>query len=167
MNKDKVGLAAEFAVASELCRRNVYAQLTLGHQKRTDLLIFSEDNNELLKIEVKGKQAKTWPNCRGIYGNNVMLVFVDFYRKGNLKRPDFYVLTVRDWREFANGKIKQLRARGRDVRLDECNVPIFDKQVNKHGQKYKGLGVLPNLIKRHEEKWEKIAQALARKSRRA
>jgi len=34
-----VGTAAEFAVASELGRRNVYAQPTFGHLKRTDLLI--------------------------------------------------------------------------------------------------------------------------------
>jgi hypothetical protein len=51
ISKSALGLAAEFAVASELCRRNIYAQLTLGHQKRTDLLIFSEDD-KLLRIEV-------------------------------------------------------------------------------------------------------------------
>ena len=32
MRKEMVSLAAEFAVASELCRRDIYAQLTLGHQ---------------------------------------------------------------------------------------------------------------------------------------
>ena len=73
MRKSMVGLAAELAVASELCRRDVYAQLTFGHQKRTDLLIFSEDD-ELLRVEVKGKKGGEWPNCRGIYGKNVILV---------------------------------------------------------------------------------------------
>jgi hypothetical protein len=37
--KESLGLAAEFAVASELCRRWLFAQLTLGNKKRTDLLV--------------------------------------------------------------------------------------------------------------------------------
>jgi len=86
--RSRLSLAAEFAVASELCRRNIYAQLTLGPQKRTDLLILSTDN-KLLRIEVKGKQGREWPNCKGIYGENVCLVFVDFAGKGEYARPDF------------------------------------------------------------------------------
>jgi hypothetical protein len=34
--KEPLGLAAEFAVASELCGRNIYAQLTLGLLSATD-----------------------------------------------------------------------------------------------------------------------------------
>lgn len=62
ISRHTIGLAAEFAVASELGRRSIYAQLTLGHLKRTDLLIFGKDN-KLLKIEVKAKQGREWPNC--------------------------------------------------------------------------------------------------------
>ena len=40
--KDKLSLAGEYAVASELCRRGIYAQLTLGTRKRTDLLVDTE-----------------------------------------------------------------------------------------------------------------------------
>jgi hypothetical protein len=36
ISKSTLGLAADYAVASELCRRNIYAQPTFGHQKRTD-----------------------------------------------------------------------------------------------------------------------------------
>jgi hypothetical protein len=39
IEKEYLGLEAEFAVASELCRRDMYAQLTLGRRKRTDLLV--------------------------------------------------------------------------------------------------------------------------------
>jgi hypothetical protein len=60
ISQKTLGLAAEFAVASELCRRNIYAQLTLGHQKRTDLLLFGP-NDKLLRIEVKGKQGRDFP----------------------------------------------------------------------------------------------------------
>ena len=92
--RSTIGLAAEFAVASELGRRNIYAQPTFGHQKRTDLLIFGKDN-ELLKVEVKGKQGREWPNCKGIYGRNVILVFVDFAGKSEFERPDFYILDAK------------------------------------------------------------------------
>jgi len=121
MRKEMVSLAAEFAVASELCRRDIYAQLTLGHQKRTDLLIFSEED-ELLRIEVKGKQGRDWPNCKGIYGHNVMLVLVDFAGKSEPERPGFYILTVEDWVEFVESGIEKARAKGVCIEIDERNV---------------------------------------------
>jgi len=160
MRKEMVSLAAEFAVASELCRRDIYAQLTLGHQKRTDLLIFSE-HDELLRVEVKGKQGKSWPNCKGIYGHNVMLVLVDFAGKSEPERPDFYILTVEDWRELVKGEIEKARAKDVRIELDERNVPVWVEQVNAQGQPYKGIGVRPESIQHHKEKWEKIKQALA------
>ena len=33
-NKETIGLAGEYAVAFELCRRGFYAQLTLGNHKK-------------------------------------------------------------------------------------------------------------------------------------
>jgi hypothetical protein len=39
LSKESVGLAGEYAVASELCRRGHYAQLTLGSHKKTDILV--------------------------------------------------------------------------------------------------------------------------------
>ena len=74
VSRSTLGLAAEYAVASELCRRNVYAQLTLGNQKRTDLLVFSE-SGQLARLEVKGKQGGTWPSCRGVSGRRTFLIF--------------------------------------------------------------------------------------------
>ncbi len=151
-----LNLAAEFAVASELCRRNIYAQLTLGHQKRADLLIFSE-GHEMLRIEVKGKQGRTWPNCTGVYGKNVILVFVDFAGKSELERPDFYVLAVGDWIDLAKQEIAN-HPKNR-IKLDEHNVPVWIDQV-KNGQPYKGIDVKPDHIQSHKEKWDMIAQAV-------
>ncbi|MGH9891741.1 MAG: hypothetical protein ACREA0_07125 [bacterium] len=42
-------------MAAELCRRNIYAQLTLGNRKRVDLLTLSK-SGRFLKVEVKAKQ---------------------------------------------------------------------------------------------------------------
>ena len=60
-----LGLAAEFAVASELCRRNVYAQLTLGMRRRVDILVETESG--MLRIQVKAKQRRVWPSCIGMF----------------------------------------------------------------------------------------------------
>lgn len=157
ISKSTLGLAAEFAVASELGRRNIYAQPTLGLQKRTDLLIFGADN-KLLKLEVKGKQGKDWPNCKGIYGDNVMLVFVDFAGKGEFERPDFYILTVQDWLDF----VKEAMAKysEKKIILDERNVPIWTTEINARGQPYRGMGVSPGQIQKHKEKWNKIIEAV-------
>ena len=92
IEKSILGVAGEFAVAAELCRRNIYAQLTLGHQKRIDLLALLHDGN-MLRIEVKAKQGREWPNCKGIYGDNTFIIFVDYREKAATERPDFYVLT--------------------------------------------------------------------------
>lgn len=95
IENETLSLAAEFAVASELCRRNIYAQLTLGRHKRTDLLI--ETDRRMLRIQVKAKQGSVWPNCTGVHGDDAILVLVDYSNKRDTERPDFYVLTARDW----------------------------------------------------------------------
>ena len=43
ISKEFLGLAGEYAVASELCKRGLYAQLTLGHHKSTNLKIASSN----------------------------------------------------------------------------------------------------------------------------
>lgn len=161
ISQSTLSLAAEFAVATELCRRNIYAQLTLGHQKRTDLLIFSSDNR-LLKVEVKGKQGRDWPNCKGIYGENVFLVFVDFAGKSEFERPDFYVLTVEDWVNLVKAEIAGITIKRPEKRIeiDKYNVPVNSTEVNVHGQPYRGMGVRPGQIQQHKEQWGKIIQVL-------
>jgi hypothetical protein len=71
------------------------AQLTLGNRKRTDLLV--EDDRGMLRIQVKSKQGREWPGVKGIFGNDIVLVFVDFQYKDTHERPDFYVMTSDDW----------------------------------------------------------------------
>jgi hypothetical protein len=161
MSRNSLALAAEYAVASELCRRNMYAQLTLGYQKRTDLLIFGEENR-VLRIEVKGKQGREWPNCKGIYGEDVFLVFVDYAGKEAHERPDFYVLTVQDWIDYARRQMARLMAERpeKHIELDEHNVPVFVTEVNAQGKPYRGMGVRPAQIKQHQEEWDKIVQTV-------
>ena len=154
IDRDMVGLAAEFAVASELGRRNIYAQPTFGHQKRTDLLIFGK-SGKLLRVEVKGKQSQQWPNCKGVPDENAILVLVDLAAKDNLVRPDFYVLTCDDWIEFVR---KEIRKRPeKKIELDAENVPVWTTEV-KGGKPYRGIGIEVKDVSQHLERWERCTQ---------
>jgi hypothetical protein len=121
INKDILGLAGEFAVASELCRRNIYAQLTLGLRKRTDILVETEVG--MLRIQ----------------------------------RPDFYILTVEDWKKLLEKELIQTGkvARG-EVTIDEKNVPIWEDGY------HQGWKITPEMIKEHQEKWDKIVAKMVR-----
>src|SRR5258708_14134637 len=92
LSREFLGLAGEYAVASELCRHKVYAQLTLGHHKQTDILV--ETDNHMLRISVKAKQGKMWPSVDGLHRSDDFLILVDFARKPTTVRPDFYILNL-------------------------------------------------------------------------
>lgn len=158
IDKSILGIAGEFAVAAELCRRNMYAQLTLGHLKRTDLLVFSEETHKLVRIEVKSKQGREFPNCKGIYGQNVFLVFVDYQGKDEEEPPDFYILSVADWVAHVKQCEKVYRGKHPDRRttIDEYNcLVLLDEVSNK--QPYRGCSVLSKDIREHKGDWKKIS----------
>jgi len=153
IDKQYLGVAAEYAVAAEFCRRNIYAQLTLGTRKRTDLLVDTEQG--MLRIQVKAKQGAVWPNCRGTWGDNMVLFLVDFARKREDERPDFYILTSVDWMNLVNAELGSHISAGKVV-IDNENVPVWVTQLNRYGQPYKGMGVQVSQVSAHKECWEKI-----------
>jgi len=157
IEKQILGLAAEFAVASELCRRNVYAQLTLGMRKRTDILIETESG--MLRVQVKAKQTGDWPNCKGIYDDDIILIFVDFENKKDEDRPDFYILTSQDWEDLIKKELNSHISKG-EVIINKKNIPVWPKQKNKSGKPYAGMGVKPEQIKEHKERWDKITEMM-------
>jgi hypothetical protein len=93
-----------------------------------------------------------------MYGKNVLLVLVDFYKKGEMERPDFYILTVEDWIELARRVIAAHP--DANIGLDEYNVPVRPKKTNTRGQPYKGTGVIPEQVEQHRERWDKVDAAL-------
>ncbi|NME01809.1 hypothetical protein [Aeromonas sp. DNRA1] len=106
VDKEAIGLAGEYAVASELCRRGVYCQLTLGNRKKTDLLV--DADNGLFRVSVKSKQKQSWPSVKGISQPGDLLVFVDYQEKEFSTPPDFYVLDVPSWKKLLKRKQKKL-----------------------------------------------------------
>lgn len=100
LSTETIGLAGEYAVAAELCRRGVYCQLTLGNRKKTDLLV--ETKERLFRVSVKAKQKQSWPQVKGIWQAGDLLVFVDYKGKEITTPPDFYVLDVPAWKKVVN-----------------------------------------------------------------
>jgi hypothetical protein len=149
IDKHTLGLAAEFAVASELCKRNIYAQLTLGLRKRTDILVETDDN--FLRIQVKAKQGREWPGVKGVEGEDI-LILVDFAEKTELERPDFFILTSTDWKKLIKIILKKYIDDG-SVKIDEKWVPIWEDS-------YKGVGLKPEHLKKYHERWDKILKSL-------
>lgn len=159
INRGMLGIAAEYAVASKLCLQGIYAQLTLGNQKKTDLLVFFE-SGRFARIEVKAKQGKEWPNCKGISGPNAFIVFVDYMDHSSGDHPDFFILDSKDWLRTLKKRIADIKKKHPDKKIDiEDNVAVFSEQIGKSGRPYKGMSIRPDDIKNFKECWEKIANA--------
>ena len=154
-----LGLAAEYSVAAELCRRGVYSQLTLGNMKRTDLLVVAESGG-FTQIEVKAKQGRQWPSCKGISGRRRYLVFVDFQGKDAADRPDFFVLSSTDWRKVLERRVRKARRAGKKVRLTADNVAVFTDQITRGGTPYRGMSISRSEVTDYCEKWSKIMRSI-------
>jgi hypothetical protein len=160
IEKSILGVAGEFAVATELCRRNIYAQLTLGNQKRVDLLALSRDG-VFVKIEAKAKQGPMWPNQKGLPPGHGFIVFVDFAGRDDGARPDFFVLSPDDWRAVAERHVAEYLKKhpDRTTHLDHENCPLFPEEINKHGKPYRGCSVRVTDVEPYREAWCKIIDA--------
>lgn len=161
IEKSLLGIAGEYFVAAELARRNIYAQLTLGNQKRTDLLIFSSTTNKVLKVEVKSKQSTKWPSCKGINSEESIIVFVDFQGLNENERPVFYFLTNLDWKILVEKKCTDYKEKHPKKRAEVINneLHVFDEKTN--GGYYKGCPVTVSDVKIYFENWYKLIQKIA------
>lgn len=148
--KETIGLAAEYAVASELCRRGFYAQLTIGHHKKADLLV--ESKSTFLRFSVKAKAGSTWPKVQGIWENDDWLVFVDFQGKSLNDSPDFYLLTVINWRRVIN-RIKLNRYKQQQCSVDKkTNTLVWPSQGN-NSREWRGCEVRLPDIAEFKDRW--------------
>ena len=143
LTKEFLGLVGEYAVASELCKRNVYAQLTIGRHKSTDILVETKDN--VMKVQVKAKQGREWPGVSGVSRSSDYLVLVDFQKKNEDDRPDFYILDIIDWKKLIEGEKEKFPG-----------LEIDNKLRIKYPDGWKGLNLEPNQVEACKGKWDKI-----------
>lgn len=152
LEKSLVGLAGEYAVASELCRRGVYAQLTLGNRKKVDLLLDGEQ--AIARVEVKTKQGREWPGVKGIAPGDGLkfLVLVDLQGKERGERPEFYVISRDEWRPFLEQKLQDRRKQGL--------VEIGDDNVARHRDGFVGTGIKAEEVAQFRNDWDKIVRVV-------
>lgn len=143
LEKEYLGLAGEYAVASELCRRGVYAQLTLGNHKQTDILV--ETLTRMLRISVKAKQGSEWPSIMGLQRIDDFLVLVDLKGKRLNERADFYILDLRAWKRL----LQEEGERHPTATIDAQNRFIYSDG-------WKGLNIKPKTVTEAREQWGKI-----------
>jgi hypothetical protein len=143
LSKELLGLAGEYGVASELCKRGFYAQLTLGHHKRTDILI--ETDTRMLRLQVKARQGSEWPSVSGLHRPDDLLILVNFTRKELLARPDFYVLTLTDWLRL----VSREQERRPDIAVDSQNRVSYPDG-------WRGLNIKLDHVQDCKERWDKI-----------
>jgi len=156
IEKETIGLAGEYAVASELCKRGFYAQLTLGHHKKTDLLVEGRQN-KLFHVSVKSKQGYEWPNVRGIWEKGDLIVLVDFKDKKLNDRPDYYVLTVDDWKKVAKKlKIKK----GQGAKIDATNT-LYWPPWKGYPKGWRGCPISVTDVKEYQGCWPKGSKVMA------
>ena len=156
IDRNTLSLAAEYAVASELCRRGIYAQLMFGNLKRTDLLVLTEDGN-VARVEVKAKQKDNWPGCKGIGDQNSVIVFVDMQDKEAHDQPDFYILSYRNWKNLLRKKKRDYEeSHPGKTMLVENGVPKYVDHITRSGKPYEGTTVSVRNVVKFKDKWEKI-----------
>ncbi|MGQ9468895.1 MAG: hypothetical protein ACUVTD_03595 [Nitrososphaerales archaeon] len=112
--------------------------------------MYNPETEKELRIEVKTKQRREWPAIRGIIGEQVLLIFVDFEKKKDNERPDFYILDAKDWHDFLKNHV--------------INRPNFDELIDNYIPRWKdgfiGCSVRSDTIIQHKEKWEKLERLL-------
>ncbi len=145
--KELLGLAGEYAVASKLCRLRLYVQLTLGHHKRTDILV--ESSTTMFRIQVKAKQANEWPGVSGLWSDDEFLVLVDLKGKSLAEPPDFYVLDLADWERL----ILEEQKKSPGIQIDEKNRITYPDG-------WKGLNIRPSHVAEAKDQWHKITSKL-------
>ena len=98
--------------------------------------------------------AETSPGARSIYvfkcaPTPEVLVLVDFQKKADDQRPDFYILSGEDWKNVidATGFLQSGEGTMKDGHFE-------------YKDGFKGLNVYPKMIQKYGEQWDKIRAML-------
>jgi hypothetical protein len=149
ISKDLLSLAGEHRVASELCKLGLFATITPGKRKQTDLYAINDDSKIYVRIEVKSSQTN-----RFVTGISQRKIKVDY------NPPHFWVLVLfeRGTERFfvlTNGEIESLQERKNKpflARFREKNGKDFDLRVGVDNLSISDLNKID-----HENRWDKIA----------
>ncbi len=82
--KYNLNLAGEYAVCSELAKRNIQFNLTLGNKKAVDIIVLKEEN-KAITIEIKTTNK-----------NRIVTGFFQKYKTPDVPHPDIWIFVIID-----------------------------------------------------------------------
>jgi hypothetical protein len=131
-----LNVAGEYPVCSELAKRNITANLTLGNKKAIDIIVINQEN-KAVTIEVKTSNK-----------NKIVTGFFQKYTSPEMPHPDFWIFVLID--KLLNSRFFILT----HVELAELQMKI--NKMNKW-EHLKGVDNLPlKSFEDFENKWDKI-----------
>ncbi len=150
IEKSLLGLAGEYLVAGEICRRGFHAQITFGRWKNTDILAVNLVNGNTVLVEVKSKQGRKWPGIKGIKGERRVQILVDFKGKSLLERPGFYIIDEDFWRKYLEKIKNELKE---IIETEDRIIPVWPDG-------WKGVSLRPEDVKEYRERWDILENKL-------
>ena len=161
--KQARGRASEFRVASELCRRNMFAALTMGNVPNVDVLCSSSDANAAICIQVKTFRAheKTCivgENAEKDYGPNFMWVLTGLRDDGhNSCEESFYIIPSKDM----SANVKKMHKKW--VATEGENGNVHDEKCSIRKVRFGSVGKNDKFmfdVSGYKDRWELIEVAL-------
>lgn len=139
--KHFIGLAGEYAVCTELAKREINASLTLGNHKAIDIIATNPENNKAHFIQVKASNT-----------NRIVTGFFQKYITKETLHPDFWIIVNFDKERMQHFYVL--------THEEMANV-----QMKRNGmtewREIKGVdNVSLNLLKEFENKFEKLINCL-------
>jgi hypothetical protein len=149
--------AAQFFVASELCRRGFVASVTMGNTPNTDILVSNPEGTRFVHVQVKTFVPGTKTCSVGLkaerdYGDNFFWVLAGIPHPGSERKFECYVIPASDmakgvgeahraWLK-APGKKGQQRhdSKVRTVRLPPHKHPLTGWSIAKYEERWDHIG---------------------------
>jgi hypothetical protein len=132
-----LNIAGEYAVCSELAKRNIQANLTLGNKKAIDIIVLKEES-KAITIEVKTTNK-----------NRIVTNFFQKYIAPEVPHPDIWVIVIID-KAYQN----------RFFVLTHYELAQAQMKSNKVDEWKENKGGVDNIplstIVEFENKWDKI-----------
>lgn len=106
---------------------------------------------------MKSKQGYQWPNVKGIWEKGDLIVLVDFQGKKSNERPDYYVLTVENWKKV----VKKLKREKDGAKIDKTTNTLYWEPWKGYDKVWKGCAISVNDVQEYKDCWPKVSKNLA------
>ena len=162
------GRAGEFRVASELCRRNMFAALTMGNVPNVDVLCSSSDANAAICIQVKTFRAHEKTCMVGLkaeidYGHNFMWVLAGLRdEKHDSCEELFYIIPS----DVMATNVKKMHKKW--AATEGKNGNVHDKKCSIRNVRFRSVGKNDKFmfdVSGYKDRWDLIEEALKKASK--